>query len=289
MTTTYVFDDIHEVVEVGIRLGRSWFRGHASMVDQLTPRVFREPYADPVISEARPELELELIEAFKSDARALAATEVPSEDDRLGWLYLMQHYTAPTRLLDWTESILVALYFVVHEQPGQDGELWAMYPQALNEAGEVGPGMPLMGQNPVLNYLMNEPYLVGSQEVRAKKCELDAPPVHPAAFFPRRTFARMVAQSSVFTIHPVPGPGLTIPELLLDERHLVRYVVPHTRKRELAVRLTDLGITHRAVFPDFEGLAKHVVRDSHVVAYAPPAPPKASGLWAGPTERQPPN
>ena len=35
----------------------------------------------------------------------------PEDDDIMEWFTMMQHYGAPTRLLDWTHSFFAALYF----------------------------------------------------------------------------------------------------------------------------------------------------------------------------------
>lgn len=42
-------------------------------------------------------------------------SRVPAETDTLEWLALMQHYGAPTRLLDFTESFWIALYFAIED------------------------------------------------------------------------------------------------------------------------------------------------------------------------------
>jgi hypothetical protein len=49
-------------------------------------------------------------------------------------LVTMQHYLAPTRVLDWTENLLVALHFAVRDpdQDTEDGALWILNARRLN-------------------------------------------------------------------------------------------------------------------------------------------------------------
>ena len=37
----------------------------------------------------------------------------------------------PTRILDWTRSAYVALYFAVVEESEKDGAIWAIHPQTV--------------------------------------------------------------------------------------------------------------------------------------------------------------
>lgn len=287
MTTTYRLPTIQDAVAISTILSRSWFRGHSRAVDQLTPRVYRPDFRDEIVEAFRPQIELETIEAFKRDAATLSDHAIPSDDDHLGWLCLMQHYKTPTRLLDWTENALIALYFTVVADEHEDGELWAMYPQALNAVADIGFGTPLLNNNPVLNYLIREPYWAGTLETLAAECRLKKPPTRPVAFVPRRSFRRMVAQQSTFTIHPRPNAGHTIPEVLTDKRHLVRYVVPAASKFRLMQDLRSLGISDLTIWPDLEGLSRKVANDNRVIAYSPPNPPVGSGEIAATREGKP--
>lgn len=50
---------------------------------------------------------------------------LPEEENVLEWLALMQHYGAPTRLLDWTHSMFAALFFAVEQADGECA-VWAL-------------------------------------------------------------------------------------------------------------------------------------------------------------------
>jgi hypothetical protein len=70
----------------------------------------------------------------------------PAADDTLGWLALLRHHGAPTRLLDFTRSFYVACWFAIENADG-DAAIWAVdrarlrrrAPQLLRRGGEAGP------------------------------------------------------------------------------------------------------------------------------------------------------
>jgi len=225
----------------------------------------------------KPALEMSAIETFKRHAELLSNVRMPDDNDRLGWLCLMQHYRAPTRLLDWTENLLVALFFAVSEGPKDDGELWAMLPWALNEGGGAGWGIPLP-DSPWVKYLLEQPYSRATDSMLAFKFKLYAPVESPLAIEPPLRFPRMAVQASTFTLHPTPtNTTRTIVDVLPNRKHLVRYIIPAAAKPRILRGLRDLGVTRKQLFPELEGLSDMIAVDSAEVGYSPPEPPECSG------------
>ncbi len=108
------------------------FRGQKRESYLLEPTIEREwPHDD------WNETEYKALQEFQSKARLhMDAAQLPKPDDKLGWLAIMQHYGAPTRLLDFTYSPYVALYFALRNRRQGESvfvEVWGMDATALRE------------------------------------------------------------------------------------------------------------------------------------------------------------
>jgi hypothetical protein len=263
---------IQQAVELGTTLSLSWFRGHPKTFNELTPSVFRPKITrleeSDFLFEGRKNVEFSIIEEFKRRAPSLQSN-LPEHSDHLSWLFLMQHHGAPTRLLDWSESILVALYFAVNSHNNDDGEIWGLYPQKLNELSSI-PGTPTRN-NRILQFLGSEP-LYGAPENIAKDLGIEIPK-YPLAIQAQMNFPRIINQQGAFTIHPKPKQGCTLPEILGEERHLVRYLIPSGNKDKLRKDLAALGVTRVTLFQNLDSLSETIIEEHHIVGYSPPVPP----------------
>jgi hypothetical protein len=274
---TYELKTIQQAVEVGTTLTGSWFRGHPCTYDQLTPSVFRENLLATVrlpegMTDTARAAEAHFAEGFRLKAPSVEK-QLPPEHDWLSWLFLMQHHGTPTRLLDWTENVLVALYFSIRESKDKDGELWAMVAPMLAIAGGV-PGMP-SHHHVTVKYLAAQSMNSEPEHVSALLgAHYDDTSLYPLPIFAPLAFPRMVAQASAFTIHPRPQSGNSIPELLRDEKHLVRYLIPAAHKKQLTDDLLALGIHELAMFPSLDGLSTYLRQELERPQCAQVDPPR---------------
>ena len=66
------------------------------------------------------------------------ASIAPAENEKVEWLALMQHYGAPTRLLDWTNSAYVALHFALNNRKStEDCAVWAIDTEWVDEKSRL--------------------------------------------------------------------------------------------------------------------------------------------------------
>lgn len=193
----------------------------------------------------------------------LGSAPIPQDDTE--WLSLMRHFGAPTRLLDWSRNVLVAVYFAVESSDDEDGELIAIDDDMLTRYVRE---KHCTKKDPLLPSVINA-FNVLAQQARTdrrfwmgKKCSHDTCCPFPIPFGPPLGFPRITNQLSWFTIHPHPEhPRAEAMEQLLSPDGLRRWRIGHTLKPELREHLAALGITKRLLFPDLGGLAETIVSE----------------------------
>jgi hypothetical protein len=212
---------------------RPWFRGQR--VDEpLLPRLFRQHYD-----------ENELVQIFRMKSPMLYETPNINEWDK--WLCLMQHAGAPTRLLDWTEGALIALYFAIYKyyKEGSDPVVWMMEPLILNQLSINQFIYPLS---------FSEPGIKNFHYAFDKGAEAYEKPV---ALYPVELHIRMSVQKSCFTIHGIDTQSIEAifsNTHLIKDNFLIKFHINIKSCQEMLSDLRTLGISHSTLFPDLDGL-----------------------------------
>ncbi len=229
-----------------------WFRGSGKSTWALIPKLYRTNKSINLVLG----IEDEIREEFIRRAPALTAFHPANEWE---WYFLMQHYGAPTRLLDWTESPLTALYFAVKDNEGlQDAAVWVLDPWWLNDKvvgkglGVLPPGSPGLAKSDIKRY---RAWLPARFEAKGK---LKTP--SPVAIFPTQFDRRIAAQRSCFTIHG--RRPKTLDQLFpRDSDKIAKIIIPSYVISEMRDELIDYCTDEATIFPDLEGLGKAVSRN----------------------------
>jgi len=247
-----------------------WYRGHADLSWELIPKVHRRPYNS---EEELFHKERQITNDFQMRASVFQMPK-PKPNEYASWLTLMQHYGLPTRLLDWTRSPLVALFFAVYEESAwnKDACIWMLNPGKLN-----------LSQNLDEQTLQNDkknksPYIYNmahdtintmiytafrhwdlsnhSDAITLSDKKFDyyfnVLKGKIAACYPIEADTRVYNQYSMFTVHN----SLRKLTDVCGESTLKRLIIPGKNKKRLVSELAVCGITPSYVFPDFEHLAR---------------------------------
>jgi len=153
-------------------------------------------------------------------------------------LALAQHHGLPTRLLDWSYSPLIALWFAVFETP------------LKSEKGTHENGVIWILNAEVQDFRTNtESY--GPLSNKLTKI-----------YRPKVVSRRISAQAGAFTVHKINDGGKII-KFETNKRFskvLTKIIIKPDNFKTLRKSLNLLGINHSTVFPDLDGFCKHLER-----------------------------
>ena len=236
-----------------------WYRGTGRARFQLLPSLYRHSAVTAVDKLAR--LESQLMTRFRQRSIPLHSRSLVDDWDAL---FFMQHYGVPTRLLDWTESPFISLYFAVMSAPrtqasngqpkfSEDAAIWILDPVIWNRHslrhtsydGEV-----LTPGDDSLKGFKPAPSFTGMNK-------------HPVALYGAHNSPRIVAQRGVFTIF---GQNTKAMEEVFDDEQfpndcLIKVVLKRSRILNLRKSVLTYGVCESVVFPDLDGLAKEIRRN----------------------------
>ncbi len=221
---------------------RMWFRGHSKVSYQLAPTIYR--------GTLKAEYERNFHTQFRS--RALPYLKNKPKDDYWEWLFLMQHHGIPTRLLDWSNSALVALAFAIlfNNSFDEDAVAWCLNPKILNDCTRVN-----LDKFDIIPDISTN---VNAQS--SYKLDAAAIPDYPIAITGPLNSERIVAQKGTFTLFPNTS-SFNLEDKQEAHTFLTRLIIKKENIESMKRQLLYLGITESSIYPDLNNLAIEIKKE----------------------------
>lgn len=215
---------------------RLWYRGDDNSERPLVPSIQR--------TARHLEVERYITNDFYTRAAHIMESR-PEKKNYAAWVAIMQHYGLPTRMLDWSESPLIAAFFATETYktlPDSDATIWILVPDLFNELMGFGRCIyPIDAETtqemllPAFKHNHHNPELVD----RILACSsID-------------NNLRMYSQQSNFTVHN----SLRKLEDICTEDMLYKLIIPKDRKKYFIESLRVFGITESYVYPDLDHIS----------------------------------
>jgi hypothetical protein len=210
-----------------------WWRGHSNKDWDVLPGVYRS-------SLAKDESSVNTLFKTMSPARY---SNCPARIDYCSWLFLMQHYGLPIRLLDWTLSSLIALFFATEPSgDGVDAALWALEPVSLNRDQFGEQNYIFAAGEPSIESLVEQAFTIRAEPRDSRV----------AAVLTEQMDLRQMIQQSAFTIH---GCDIPLNRFQGADTYLAKIIIPKDKRGLFREYLDLLGMDRSVLFPDLGNLA----------------------------------
>ncbi|WP_228236097.1 FRG domain-containing protein [Allomuricauda sp. M10] len=201
------FGDLHDLLESSNR--STIYRGQSNADWELLPKAGREPFNKVSDKSA--------IEYFKDNSLPFLSIK---PENNWEWLAFAQHHGVPTRLLDWTQNPMIAVFFAVANDADYDAAVYKFQYE---------------------NYAITDKDPFEFKSVTVYK--------------PRSITKRIIAQQGLFTIHPNPSKSFSKAPA---KGALEKIIIDRKYRKKLKFELHRYGYNHFSVYQDLQGLSEYI-------------------------------
>lgn len=227
------------------------FRGQADKSWTLMPSLLRKIQQYNFSQKKALGIENNVYREFITKHRLYCNHELPKSESNLSMnvFAMMQHYSCPTRLLDWTHSPYIALYFAVESLYDKDGSLYLFHESFVDK---------LMSRKYSRLSDFSDDDIFGSDKSNSVYSVL--------TMFQTE---RNIFQQGLFTISPniMSDHEFAIDEILINENkngYHHKLIIPKELKIEFLARLKSMNISADILYRNLDGLGKSL---SHIIDF----------------------
>lgn len=242
------------------------YRGHSNHQYELLPGAFRwKVLSDNKSVGEYSQLESNILYDFIS--HACRYTHNSNEYDIQAWLEIAQHFGVPTRLLDFTENPLIALFFACTESFDEDASVSIINEPAYNKKFFSLNYIPSPATSTqIIHSIIDNEILHQDYKPHV---DITKYIVYPWIYTPNHREERMSMQASVFMLwgaHRFPLNSFIEANEYMDicnpnnkDKGILGIIqIPKNRKLKILAQLESIGISDKTVYPGLDGVGKYI-------------------------------